>query len=84
MMEQISLTVSNEISAEAVAYKQIEPTLIETMHNAATPANTLIFSLKQTVLNIVHYILGMKIIWFAASVSAAKKAMLLSQSSMSK
>lgn len=43
MMEQISLTVSNEISAEAVAYKQIEPTLIETMHNTATPANILIF-----------------------------------------
>ena len=43
MIEQITLDMLDEISAETAAYKLIEPALIETMRNATTPADMLIF-----------------------------------------
>ena len=42
-MEQITLDMLDEMSAETAAYKLIEPALLETMRNATTPADMLIF-----------------------------------------
>lgn len=42
-MEQITLDMLDEMSAETAAYKLIEPALLETMRNATTPEDMLIF-----------------------------------------